>query len=223
MNLQSIFGSVAIGKDTSGNFKQSIYGIAVKNAEGKFIARHSREKGHRRSEGGGDEEENSPDFMDVTDLTLDATEGLFYRMPVKMEDLKPNDIIIRSDNPFSVLFVEEVRSDSVRGFDPSSNQMQTYKPLANMLDIKFLIRIVGPGNLLDDNDSNELLPLLLAGNQGAGGQNDSLSSLLLLKALGSGKTDDKMLRTLMLLGNNNNAGNNLLPLLLSLKGEGLFK
>jgi len=39
MNLQSIFGSVEIGKDTTGNFKQSIYGIAVKKGENKFIAR----------------------------------------------------------------------------------------------------------------------------------------------------------------------------------------
>ncbi|HMG68790.1 MAG TPA: hypothetical protein VK588_13925, partial [Chitinophagaceae bacterium] len=129
MNLQSIFGSIAIGKDSSGNFKQSAYGIAAKTENNKFIARqfskkatNKKDKGNHGRAAGGDEtiEKAVTGFIDVTDLTLDGTETLFYRVPVKIKDLVPHqDMIIRSDNPFSVLFVEEVDGDVISGYDPS--------------------------------------------------------------------------------------------------------
>lgn len=39
MDLKSIFGGVLIGRDTSGNVKPSIKGLAVRVADGKFVAR----------------------------------------------------------------------------------------------------------------------------------------------------------------------------------------
>jgi hypothetical protein len=241
MNLQSIFGSVAIGKDSSGNFKQSVYGTAAKVGDNRFIARHIMNKkngkkkddgGHGRDSGGGDSDEKSvTGFIDVSDLTLDGTEGLFYRMPTKIKDLVPHqDIIIRSDNPFSVLFVEDVKGDVISGYDPSTGDWQEFSPLGNMLNLKFVVRVAGPKQLLDDTDSSDLLPMLLVGNSGSltggTGSNDPLSTLLLLKALGSNDGDkDKLLSTLMLLGNAGsaaNTGNNALLTLLLMKGKDLF-
>ena len=113
MDLHSIFGSVAIGKDTSGNFKQSMYGLAVRPAsDGKFVARH---KGQ---------------LTDVTDLVFDGSETLFYRLPTK--DLVPGkDVLVRSDNPFSVLFVDEILAGGlVKGTDPGTRKPVTHSSMA---------------------------------------------------------------------------------------------
>src|SRR5215510_10481394 len=103
MSLDSIFGSVAIGKDTSGNFKLSPYGLAVRSGpDSRFIAR-------RRDE-----------LVDVTDITFAGTENLIYRIPKRTPS--EEDIIIRSDNPFSVLFVDNADDPArVRGTDPDGN------------------------------------------------------------------------------------------------------
>jgi hypothetical protein len=187
MNTQSLFGSVAIGKDTSGNFKQSVYGLAVRSGpQGRFIARRDGE------------------LVDVTDLTFDGTENLVYRFPKKNPTPK-QDIIIRSDIPFSVLFVEEVSDGgTVKGIDPATGEIQEYRPVTNLLNTHFFVAPVGPENLIsgdEDNDGKELLPLLLLlGNQGTGAITaDPLTTILLLRSLGSKEIDSKMLMMLLLL------------------------
>ena len=186
MNTQSLFGSVAIGKDTSGNFKQSVYGLAVRSGlQGRYIARRDGE------------------LVDVTDLTFDGTENLIYRFPKKHPTPK-KDIIIRSDIPFSVLFVEEVSADGkVKGLDPATGEIQEYRPVTNLLNIHFFVAAVGPENLIggdEDDDAKELLPLLLLGNQGTGTQTaDPLTTVLLLRSLGSKEIDSKVLPMLLLL------------------------
>ena len=62
MNLQSLFGNVTLGKDASGNLKQSLRGLAVRaSADGKFIARD------------GDQ------YVDVTELTIEGGENYVYQ------------------------------------------------------------------------------------------------------------------------------------------------
>jgi hypothetical protein len=208
MNLQSVFGSVAIGKDTSGNFKQSMYGLAVKaTADGRFVARHKNE------------------LVDVTDLTIDGTENLIYRLPTKKPTPK-KDIIIRSDNPFSVLFVEEVLAGgTVKGIDPATGDVQEYRPVTNLLSTNFFVTVVGPDSLLEGKDENELLPFLLLGNQSAGANtSDPLTTLLLMQSLGSKKLDNKALMTLMLLrGGTAGGSNDPLTLMLALRGSNFFQ
>jgi len=128
--------------------------------------------------------------MDVTTGTIDGTDNLVYRLPVKMP--KPGDIIIRSDDPFSVLFVEKIDdTGNVTGFDPSTEDIVEYRPVTNMFNLNFFIKVVGPDNLLGGKNSDDLLPLMLLSGQGAAGNsNDSLSTLLLMKSFGKERLDD---------------------------------
>src|SRR5262245_13946129 len=114
MNLQS----PAIGKDTSGNFKFSIKGLAVRGGpDGKFIARE------------GDQ------FVDVTDLTFDGGENYIWRVPA--EELKAGDIIIKSDNPFSALIVTKSNHGAhIEGFDPATSTCVEYCPPTNLLNCR---------------------------------------------------------------------------------------
>jgi hypothetical protein len=206
MNAQSIFGSVAIGKDTSGNFKQSIYGLAVRSTpDGKFIARHDDE------------------LVDVTDLTFDGTENLIYRLPKEMP--KPKDIIVRSDSPFSVIFATEVDGGTVKGIDPATGELQEYRPVTNLLNVHFFVTVVGPDSLLEKNNgANALLPLLLLGGQGTGANTtDPLATILLMRSLGSKELDNNALTMLLLLKGGLAGGtNDPLALILALQGSDLF-
>jgi len=206
MYTQSILGSVTLGKDTTGNFKQSIYGLAVRaTTDGKFIARHKNK------------------YMDVTTGTIDGTDNLVYRLPVKMP--KPGDIIIRADDPFSVLFVEKIDdTGNVTGFDPSTEDIVEYRPVTNMFNLNFFIKVVGPDNLLGGKNSDDLLPLMLLSGQGAAGNsNDSLSTLLLMKSFGKESLDDDdSMLPFLLLSSQKNAGIDPLALMLALKGSKHF-
>src|SRR5438477_6429913 len=146
MNTESIFGSVAVGKDTSGNFRLSPYGLAVRSApDGRFVARHKDE------------------LVDVTDLTFDGSENFVFRIPKKAPEPK-KDIVIRSDSPFSALFVDEVLSDGrVRGTDPATGDVQEYRPVTNLVtqllgtggsrhDLHFFVTVSGRNNLFTKKD-----------------------------------------------------------------------
>src|SRR5262245_43015815 len=94
MNISSILNGIAIGKDTSGNFKLTPEGLAVRTTpSGKFVV----SKGDQ--------------LLDVTDLTFDGGETFVYRLPVQRKDLKPGDIVITAENPLEVLFVRQVHQN----------------------------------------------------------------------------------------------------------------
>ena len=207
MNADSIFGSLAIGKDTSGNFRQSIYGLAVRStANGRFIALHDKK------------------LVDVTELTIDGTENLIYRIP-KKRPIPKKDIIVRSDNPFAVMFVEEVLAGgTVKGIDPATGDVEEYHPVTNLLNMHFFVTVSGPASLLANTDSHELLPLLLLSSQAGGTTTaDPLTMILLLQGLGSKKLDSTVLTTLALLrGGLAGGSNDPLALILALQGSDLF-
>ncbi len=203
MDIQSLFGSIAIGKDTSLNFKYGIYGIAVKVGDSKFISRY---RGN---------------LVDVTNLTFDGTEQLIYRIPVKK--LSPKDIIIRSDNPFSVLFVEEISDHGViHGIDPSNGEYVEYKNPKNPLGINFFIKVVGPNNLTGKQGFDSLLPLLFLSGQSNTGSNDALSSYLIMQNLFHDQSIEKSLLPLLLMSNQGSGNNSSAMMLLALKDGNIF-
>ena len=198
MSLGSIFGSVAIGKDTSGNFKLSPYGLAVRSGpDSRFIARRDDE------------------LVDVTDITFAGTENLIYRIPKMTPSEK--DIIIRSDNPFSVLFVDKVDNDDgrVEGTDPDGN-IQQVRPVTNLLTqalaerSSFFVTVASLDSFLEGGRESSLLSLLLLAGQ-AGGSNsaaDPWRTMLFLQGLGGRELDEKTLALLMLLQGTAAAGTN---------------
>jgi len=198
MSLGSIFGSVAIGKDTSGNFKLSPYGLAVRSGpDSRFIARRDDE------------------LVDVTDITFAGSENLIYRIPKMTPSEK--DIIIRSDNPFSVLFVDKVDNDDgrVEGTDPDGN-IQQVRPVTNLLTqalaerSSFFVTVASLDSFLEGGRESSLLSLLLLAGQ-AGGSNsaaDPWRTMLFLQGLGGRELDEKTLALLMLLQGTAAAGTN---------------
>ncbi len=215
MDIESLLGGVKLGKDTSGNFKLSLAGVAVRpRADAKFVAFE------------GDH------VVEVDDVTFDGGESYIYRIPA--EKVEKGDLIIRSENPFSVLFVTEVRKNGsqmeIVGLDPDNEGVIWGGPTTNVLapNLRFFVKVVSLvdgqiGSLFggsgDQKLNESLLPLLLLGNKGQTAS-DPLATLLLLKGLGENDADKKALLTLLLLKGGSDGPDPLLFLLATKGGIG---
>lgn len=190
MDISSIFSGILIGKDTSGNFKPSSEGLAVRTTpDGRFFSMTSDHK----------------QLLDVTELTLDGGEAYVYRLPITRKELKPGDLIITSENPFSVLFIEQVHQNGeVRGLDPSTSRIYTYTPKVSLFsEAPLYVKVVSLLDGLDQGAAGEgILSLLLLGNKGDSPNSDNaLRTVLLIRALGGKSADKKLLPLLLLTGN----------------------
>lgn len=197
MNLQSIFGGINIGKDITGNFRQSLKGLAVRRPDDKFVTLDG----------------NSP--IEVSDFTFDGTEQYVYRLPIPK--VKPGDLIVTSENPFNALFVRQVQSNGhLIGVDPSGIETN-YAPATNLFNVRFFVRVVSLLEGLNGSlGTDDLSPLLLLSTKINGGTTDSLTTLLLLQTL-NGKTfaHDSLLPLFLL-----NSGGDLLETMLLLQAQG---
>jgi hypothetical protein len=196
MDIKSVFGGVSIGKDTSGYFKISANGLAVKTLDGKYIT-YVRDPAHA----------NKDHLLDVSGLTLDGGDNFIYRIPVT--EVERGDLIITSETPFSALFVRDdaKANEKLSGLDPQSNRLVDYVLPTNLFNVRFFVKVfnliqggglgkLAPGGKpLDPN----LLQLLLLGDK----TDDSLALFLLAQGLGGGALAGKALDI-----------NSLIPLLL---------
>src|SRR5437773_909844 len=106
MDLKSLFGGVSIGRDTSGNFKMSLLSdrieLAVRTPDGQFYAKDKN------------------GLKNVTELTVDAFDGMVFRLPVTK--VKEGDVLIVSESPFTAVFVDKVDSNgTARVLNPASS------------------------------------------------------------------------------------------------------
>jgi hypothetical protein len=200
MNIKQLFGGISVGKDTSNNFKISTTGLAVRKAgDNGFVAF------------------DGTNLINVDGLVFDGGSDYVYKVPAKT--VKAGDLIITNEDPLHTLFVKEVHDDKVNGLDPESGFEETYRPQNNLLRVQFFIKVVSLlDGFLDASDEGSLLPLLLLGGLGKdGGTNDTLSILLLSKAL-SGKSNDNNFLPFLLLSEQKGNAMETLILLSTLSG-----
>jgi hypothetical protein len=188
MDLKSLVGGVSIGRDTSGNIKVSFVGdrpaLAIRSAGGDFFV---REKNGLRN---------------VTDLTVDALEGMVLRLPVS--SVQEGDIVILSENPFTAAFVDEVGTSGQVRVAKTDGSVTDFDPPANLLGQRFYVKAT---NLMEslgggEGDKNLLLLMLLLGKGDGGTQTDNLLPFLLMQQGqgGSGPLGNPLLLALLLRG-----------------------
>jgi hypothetical protein len=181
MNIKALLGGVSFGRDTSGNFRLSLMGgIAVRTAQdGRYVLI------------------NDAGITDVTDMTLEGSDNLVFRVPA--DSVAPGDLIITSENPFSVLFVQEVlKNGHIRGVNPATSAVVEYVPPMNILKKRIYVKAVSLfGEMSGKKEVTDLLPLLLAKDD-SGKPQDMLSTVLLMKSMDSGGVGMERLLPMML-------------------------
>jgi len=203
MDVKSLFGGVAIGKDTSGNLKPSFNKLAVKDWSGKFVSM----------------DPDNETLINNENFVIDGGDSYVYRVPVK--EVNRGDLIIKCDNPFDVLFVLEQHDGKIVGLNPLTKNHETYSPPHNLLfqNVQFFVKAVSLVDAIGDGDfGRNLLPLILLSDgfgttTGSTGSSSSLTSLILLQALGGKDVDlNKLLPFLVLSESRGDSAGKLLAL-----------
>jgi hypothetical protein len=188
-----------IGKDTSSNFALSFNGLAVRTLDNRFVVPRLGDDGKVK-------------LMDVTCMTM-ATDPYVFRIPVTVDDVKPGDLLVRSDSPFSLLVVEAGPANGrIEGIDPRSDETVEILIADRTLNIPtLLVRVVslfdgmeggfgegeeygGPSGL------GGLWPWLLLGGGGGALTGGGTNQALLALALSGSRNIDPTLALLLMGG-----------------------
>lgn len=183
------------------NIRMSIYGIAVKNANGTFVSYDA----------------TNTAIMDVDVFNFDGAKFL-YKMPVAIKDVAVGDVVIHSRKP---MFVTEVlvKSKSLKVIDPVNGEVKEIMLTRSPFGFDFATKIVnflgnmGSANadnpfgnlwmvmLMNENDSmDNLLPLMMMNQNGS-----SIDPMMMFALMGN-KGDNSFLPFLMMSNMNKNSG-----------------
>lgn len=97
----NLFKNFDFGSCENDNVKVSMYGIAVKNANGTWVSYDAK----------------SGNVIDVDILNFDAK--YLYKMPVAIKDVKPGDVVIHNRKPMFVVNIDGSKLDVI---DPAAGE-----------------------------------------------------------------------------------------------------
>ena len=183
------FGSCA--KD---NVKVSMYGIAVKNANGTWVSYNSK----------------TGDVMDVDILNFDGK--YLYKMPVALKDIKSGDVVIHNRKP---MFVSKVEGGKILAIDPAAGEEKVIMLTKNMFGFDFATKVVNlfegfTGGASADTPFGNMLPLMLMSNSDS--KTDDMLPLMFM--MNGGKMDMSNPMMMYFLMKDNKGDNDMLPFLL---------
>ena len=183
------FGPVA------SNIRMSPYGMAMKNADGKYVSY----------------DKNSGNIMDVEIFNFDAQKFL-YKMPVAVNAVAVGDIVVHMRK---AMFVSSVNGNRISVIDIYNGEVKDIMPTTSPFGFNFITKVV---SLIDMSGANadtpfgNLLPLLMLGE----GQDfkDILPMMFLTGNAGAfGNMVQNPLMLYALMGDNGNM-KDILPFLL---------
>lgn len=139
------------GKVTSDAVRLSLYGIAVKSVNGNYVSYDPK----------------SHSIMDVEIINMPVN-GMLYKMPVAIKDIKAGDVVIHNKVP---MFVVEVHESTVKVIDIREGAEKEIYPTKNIFGFNFMTKII---SLLDlsnnganaDNPFGNMLPFLMMNENG---------------------------------------------------------
>lgn len=188
----NLFKNFDFGSCENDNVKMSMYGIAVKNANGTWVAYDAK----------------SESVVDVDILNFDAK--YLYKMPVAIKDVKAGDVVIHNRKP---MFVTVVEGGKLGAIDPAAGEEKVILLTKSMFGFDFVTKVV---NLFGDLSATasadapfgNMLPIMML----ADGKNDDM--LPLMFAMNGGKFDMSNPMMMYFLMKDSKGGNDMLPFLM---------
>ena len=181
------------------NIRMSMYGLAVKNRDGNYVAW----------------DKVNENIMNVDILNFNG-DGLMYKIPVAIKDIKDGDIVIHNKVP---MFVLEVFDKSLDVIDIYSGERKSIILSRSPFGFDFATKVIslidfstmGSATPSEDNPFGNMWPLLMLGDSG------SIDPMMLaLMCAGKGDCANPMMMYALLASKGNN--DNLLPLMLMMNG-----
>ena len=182
------------------NIRMSMYGLAVKNRDGNYVAW----------------DKVNENIMNVDILNFNG-DGLMYKMPVAIKDIKDGDIVIHNKVP---MFVLEVFDKSLDVIDIYSGERKSIILSRSPFGFDFATKVIslidfgamGGTTPSEDNPFGNMWPLLMLGDS------SSIDPMMLaLMCASKGDCANPMMMYALLTSKGNN--DNLLPLMLMMNGS----
>lgn len=183
----------------SDNVRMSMYGLAVKNRDGNYVA--------------WDKANESIMNVDIFNFNGD---GLMYKMPVPIKDIKDGDIIIHNRVP---MFVIDVYEKTLGVIDIYSGESKTIILSKSPFGFDFATKVVSIMDFgamsnsapSEDNPFGSMWPFLMLNDSG------SIDPMMLaFMCAGKGDSANPMMMYALMASKGNN--DNLLPLMLMMNG-----
>ena len=181
------------------NIRMSMYGLAVKNRDGNYVAW----------------DKVNENIMNVDILNFNG-DGLMYKIPVAIKDIKDGDIVIHNKVP---MFVLEVFEKSLDVIDIYSGERKSIILSRSPFGFDFATKVIslidfgaiGGATPSEDNPFGNMWPLLMLGDS------SSIDPMMLaLMCAGKGDCANPMMMYALMASKGNN--DNLLPLMLMMNG-----
>lgn len=151
--------------------KLSMYGIAVKNANGNYVS-------YDRA---------NDEIIDVDVLNFDGGKYC-YKIPVAISEIKVGDTVIHAKKP---MFVVGINDNSLTAIDVVAGEEKNIIPTKNMFGFNYATKIVsivdsfGGFSASKDNPFGNMLPLMLLSDNKYGSNNDMLLAMMLMNGNGA--------------------------------------
>lgn len=187
------------GPIKSDNVRMSMYGLAVKNRSGNYVAW----------------DKANESIMNVDILNFNG-DGLMYKVPVPIKDIKDGDIIIHNRVP---MFVSEVYEKTLGVIDIYSGEKKNIILSKSPFGFDFATKVVSIMDFgamsgdapSEDNPFGNMWPLLMLNDSG------SIDPMALaFMCAGKGDSINPMMVYALMASKGNN--DNLLPLMLMMNG-----
>lgn len=187
------------GPIKSDNVRMSMYGLAVKNRSGNYVAW----------------DKANESIMNVDILNFNG-DGLMYKVPVPIKDIKDGDIIIHNRVP---MFVVEVYKKTLGVIDIYSGEKKDIILSKSPFGFDFATKVVSIMDFCamnddapsEDNPFGNMWPLLMLNDSGS---IDPMALAFMCAGKGHGANQMMMYALLASKGNNDN----LLPLMFMMNG-----
>lgn len=187
------------GPIKSDNVRMSMYGLAVKNRSGNYVAW----------------DKANESIMNVDILNFNG-DGLMYKMPVPIKDIKEGDIIIHNRIP---MFVVDVYEKTLGVIDVYSGEKKNIILSKSPFGFDFATKVVSIMDFgamsgdapSEDNPFGNMWPLLMLNDSGS---IDPMALAFMCAGKGDGANHMMMYVLLASKGNNDN----LIPLMLMMNG-----
>jgi len=176
--------------------RMSLYGMAIKNASGTYVAYDA----------------NSKQVMDVDIFNFEGANKFVYKMPAAFKDVAVGDVVIHARKP---MFVMEKRDENrLNVLDIYDGEEKTIVLTKSMFGFDFITKVVSlvdfKGAASAANPFGNMLPLLLMGDNKTAGDRDMMLMYMLMNGNTNFASNPLMLYALM----GKDKDSDLLPLML---------
>lgn len=202
-NMNSMF-NFDFGPVNSNSVRMSMYGLAVKNKDGKYVSYNA----------------STDEIFDVEIFNFDGAKFL-YKIPVAIKDIAIGDIVVHNHAPMFVVNIGN-GGKSLKVVDPISGEkkeiMLTKSPFGFNFATKIVNFLAGAFNAAEVSENNPFGNMWMFALMG---ENKNVNDILPLMMMSNGgNMNPQMMLPLMMMGDSKSSVKDILPMMMFMNMNG---